>query len=117
MKAIIQRILDLSPLVRYAALYDGDRLESCSRSDLAHASSADSDKYEEILVNPTLLTLVHQRGIIDCGGLEYVLIRYGNFFEVVAPISGGHVSVGLEPTSDPLPLIPRILAVASAAGS
>lgn len=114
MQAIIQSILHLSPVVRYVAVYRDGRLESNCRTDLAHASSSESDKYEEMIVNPTLLTLVRQRGNIDCGGLEYVVIRYGSFFEVVAPVAGGHVSVGLEPTADPLSLVPRILAAASA---
>ncbi len=117
MQAIIQRILGLSPLVRYVAVYhDNGRLESKTRPDLANASSAESDKYEELIVNPTLLTLIRQRGNIDCGGLDYVLIRYGSFFEVVAPMTNGHVSVGLEPTSDPLPRVPKILAIVSAGG-
>ncbi len=110
MGAIIQRIFDISPHVRYVAVYRDGRLESATRPDLAHASSSESDKYEELLVNPTLLTLVRQRGNIDCGGLNYVLIRYGSFFEFVAPTAAGHVSVGLEVTSDPLFLIPKILA-------
>ncbi len=110
MQATIQRILALSPSVRYVAIYHDGHLESNTRPDLANASSSESDKYEELLVNPTLLTLVRQRGNIDCGGLDYILIRYGSFFEVVAPIDGGHLSVGLEPASDPLPLIPGILA-------
>ena len=42
-------------------------------------------RYEELLVNPTLLELTRQRGNIDCGGLEYLVIRYGNFFQLVLP--------------------------------
>jgi|SRR5690242_3435529 len=110
----IQRILAISPEVRYAALYQRGSLTTASRPDLSGASSAESDKYEELLVNPTLLTLVRQRGNIDCGGLEYVVIRYGNFFEVVAPIDQGHASVGVEASSDLLRLVPRILAVVAA---
>ena len=110
----LQRILGLSPAIRYVAIYERGTLVSGPRSDLANASSSESDKYEELLVNPTLLTLVRQRSNIDCGGLEYVLIRYGSFYELVAPLEGGHVSVGIEPTADPLPLVPRVLdAVAS----
>lgn len=110
----IQRILAISPEVRYVALYQRGTLTTASRPDLSGASSAESDKYEELLVNPTLLTLVRQRGNIDCGGLEYVVIRYGNFFEVVAPIDQGHASVGLEASSDPLRLVPKILAAVAA---
>jgi flavin-dependent dehydrogenase len=47
-------------------------------------------------VNPTLLKLVQQRGDIDCGGMQYVIIRYGNFYQWVTPIKDGHVSIGLE---------------------
>jgi hypothetical protein len=34
--------------------------------------------------------------------LDYVVIRYGNFFQFVAPIEGGHVSVAFEPDADPI---------------
>ena len=66
--------------------------------------------YEEVIVNPTLLTLVTHRGTIDGGGARFVLVRYGSFFEYVAPIPGGHVSVGIEAEADPLPLIEAIQA-------
>jgi hypothetical protein len=97
---ILDRCLALGPEVRYAAVYRGGMLRSRERAGLAHASTSESDRYEELLVNPTLLTLVRQRGNIDCGGLRFVLIRYGNFFEFVAPVAGGHVSVGVETTAD-----------------
>jgi hypothetical protein len=66
------------------------------------ASAPESDRYEELLVNPTILTLTRQRGNIDCGGLGYVVVRYGNFFQFVAPIEGGHVSVAFDPDADPI---------------
>src|SRR5512142_1147310 len=73
----------------------------CIRTGCFGAASApESDKYEEILVNPTVLTLVRQRGNIDCGGVRYVVIRYGNFFQCVFSVAGGHVSVALEPGAD-----------------
>jgi hypothetical protein len=46
------------------------------RPDLSLASAPESDHYEELLVNPTVLTLTRQRGDIDCGGLDFVVIRY-----------------------------------------
>lgn len=117
MQDILTRVLKLSSTIRYVAIYRNGKLASASRADLSNASSNESDKYEELLVNPTLLTLVRQRGNIDCGGLEYVLIRYGNFFEYVAPINAGHVSVGLEPTADPLTMVPRIAEALASFGS
>ena len=65
-------------------------------------SSSESDRYEELLVNPTLLKLAMQRGNIDCGGLEYLLVRYGSFFQFVLLVSWGHVSVCIEAGADPI---------------
>ncbi|HEY0776682.1 MAG TPA: hypothetical protein VGD56_01830 [Gemmatirosa sp.] len=64
-------------------------------------------------MNPTLLTLVGQRGRIDCGGLEYVVVRYGYFFQIVVPVRGGHVSVAVEPSGAPLDLVDGIRAAAA----
>lgn len=97
------------PEVRYVATYLEGRLDKAQRDDLRGASEGESDTYEELLVNPTVLKLVGQRGDIDCGGLDYVLIRYGNFFQLVVAVTGGHVSVALEPTAD-LDLVGEVLA-------
>ena len=98
---LIDRCLALSPEIRYVAVYLGGILQSRERAGIAGASAAESDRYEELLVNPTVLTLVRQRGNIDCGGVRYVVIRYGNFFQCVFPVAGGHVAVALETTADP----------------
>ncbi len=97
---LIDRCFDLSPDVRYVAVYRDGKLRSRERAGVAGASATESDRYEELLVNPTVLTLVRQRGNIDCGGARWVLIRYGNFFAFVFPATGGHVAVGFEPTAD-----------------
>lgn len=97
---LIDRLLALSPDVRYVAVYVDGVLQSRERAGLAAASEAESDRYEELLVNPTVLTVTFQRGSIDCGGLRYVVIRYGNFYQCVFPVSGGHVSIALETTAD-----------------
>lgn len=102
MTDLIEAIFALSHDVRYVALARDGQLTLRVRPGLVGASSAESDRYEELLVNPTLLTLVEQRGRIDCGGLEFVVIRYGNFYQVVRPIPGGHLSVAVEPSGDPL---------------
>ncbi len=96
----MEALFEIDPSIRYVALYLNGTLTSRERSGLSNASASESDKYEELIVNPTLLKLVQQRGNIDCGGLDFVLIRYGNFFEFVQPTKGGHVSVGIEPTGD-----------------
>lgn len=98
----LAQLLALSPDIRYVATNLGGKVRMRSRPDLANASSSESDLYEELLVNPALLNLTVNRGAIDCGGLEFVIVRYGSFFQLVQPVNGGHVSVAVEPSGDPL---------------
>ncbi len=116
MKSIVDDILAMGPGVRYVAVYRGGQLETRQRAGLANASASESDKYEELIVNPVLLKLVQQRGDIDCGGARWVVIRYGHFFELVCAAGGGHVSVGLELDQDPMRLAPAILRLIEAHG-
>ncbi len=105
---MLEEIFALSDAVRYVALRRGPDLTLRERPGLRAASSSESDRYEELIVNPTLLTLVQSRGDIDCGGARWVLIRFGNFYEYVRPLADGHLPVGLEPTADVLGLIAMI---------
>ena len=93
---LIERCFAADASVRYVAVYRDGELRMGQRAGLAGASASESDRYEELLVNPTLLTLAKQRGEIDCGGLTYLLIRYGNFFTFIQPLARGHVNVGFE---------------------
>lgn len=107
----LESLLALAPTVRYAAIYrDGD-LASREAPGLANASSSESDKYEEIIVNPTLLHLARQRGNIDCGGAKFVIIGYGNFTQTVVAVPGGHASVAFELGSNPLDYLERVNAI------
>jgi hypothetical protein len=94
-------LFEMSEHVRYIAVYDDDDLFMKQRDDIKNVSSNESDKYEELLVNPTLVKLATQRGNIDCGGLEYIIIRYGNFFVLLTPCKSGHVNIGIEPDQNP----------------
>jgi hypothetical protein len=102
MDRLMNALFALTPQVRYVAVYRHGELSLRQRPDLGLASAPESDRYEELLVNPTVLTLTRHRGDIDCGGLEYVVVRYGNFFQFIVPIEGGHASVAFEPDSDPV---------------
>jgi hypothetical protein len=100
---IIADVFALGDYVRYVAVANGQDVELRQRTELVDASSNDSDRYEELLVNPVLLLLTRQRGEIDCGGLDYVIVGYGNFAQVVVPNpAGGHVSVAVSPGEDPV---------------
>lgn len=104
-------IFELSPSIRYVSLYADGNLSTAQRQDLANASSSDSDKYEELLVNPTLLKLAKQRGDIDCGGARYVIVGYGHFHQLVIDRPNGHVSVCFELDENPIPFVERILSL------
>ncbi len=86
--------------VRYAAIYVEDELVYQQKEKTENSSSGETDKYEELLVNPTLLKLAEQRGNIDCGGLEHLIIKYGNFYQLVKSVPNGHVSVCIDLNSD-----------------
>ena len=101
-------LLALSQDIRSVAFYVDGQIVSLSRGGLARPSSAESDKYEELIVNPSVLKLLSQRGNIDCGGLDYVLVRYGNYFQFVMPYDNGHLSICIEPHADPIALVEPI---------
>jgi hypothetical protein len=105
---VSEEVFSLSDDIRSVAVYYHGKLGSVSRPDPSGLSWWDSDKYEEIIVNPTLLTLLRQRGNIDCGGIEHIIIHYGNLTQIVHPIKGGHISVGFVPRSDYTRFIPRL---------
>ena len=66
MEALQNQIFSLSNDIRYVAIYANDKLISGEKPNIKNTSSSESDKYEELIVNPTLLKLVIQRGNIDC---------------------------------------------------
>jgi hypothetical protein len=98
--ALRDAICSLEPHIRYVAFGDGQRVETAQRDGIAEASAAGSDFFEELLVNPALLTLARQRGDLDCGGVRHVIVGYGNFNQVVVPMRSGHASVCVELNAD-----------------
>jgi hypothetical protein len=108
MKNQIQTIFKLSSHVRYVAVYANGILESQQRDGLGDASASESDRYEELFVNPTLLTAASQRGNLDCGGMNYLIVRYGNFFQIVMPTTNGHVSVCVAPEGNPIQIAEQL---------
>jgi hypothetical protein len=102
--------------VHYVAFLQGDDLSLETRPDLRGASASETDRYEEWLVNPAVLTLLQRRGNLDCGGLDHVWIRYGNFWTGLFPLAGGHLKVGLEPEARPSDVEAGIRAAMAEAG-
>jgi len=103
-RALTQRLFAASPAIRYVAFYQAGDLFSEQASGIRSASASETDRYEELLVNPALLTLAKQRGDIDCGGLRYLIVCYGNFYQLVRLYKSGHVSVCIELSADAVAL-------------
>ena len=99
---MINDIFSISKDIRYVAIYRDGKLISQTKENTKGASDSESDKYEELIVNPVMLKAATQRGNIDCGGLEFLLVKYGNFFQYILPTSWGHISVCIESYADPL---------------
>jgi hypothetical protein len=114
-KQLRDAIFELGPDVRYVAFGSGQDVELLQRDGLANASASGSDFFEELLVNPTLLTLARQRGELDCGGLRWIVIGYGNFDQVVVPTANGHVSVAVELGADPVAVAHQVGVLIAAA--
>jgi len=97
---VIDSLFQAFKEIRYVAIYKDQELIFKQKHQNSDSSSSDTDKYEELLVNPTLLTVARQRGNIDCGGLRFVIVGYGNFFQLIKEISGGHISICLDKSVD-----------------
>jgi hypothetical protein len=105
---VLDAIMELSPNVRYAAVHHRDGEPVLRERAGVTGASSDVERWDELVVNPALLDLARRRGNLDADGLEFVLVRYGRFFNLILPFEHGHVSVVCEPGADPLPLIPAI---------
>lgn len=100
-----------SPNVRYVAAYLDGEVVLRSRADVQLLGSNESDQYEELIVNPTLVKLLTQRGNIDCGGFRHAVATYGLFHAFIYPVARGHVTVSFELDSRLDDEVPRVVAV------
>lgn len=91
-----KEIFEVSASIRYVAIYCGNELISQQKEDLKNSSSSESDKYEELFVNPTILKIANQRGNLDCGGLDYITLSYGNFQQLIFNYLDGHISICID---------------------
>lgn len=106
---IIERVFKEFEEVRYVAVYKENDLLFKQKGELDNNSEVETDKYEELLVNPVLLKLAEQRGNIDCGGVNFIIIGYGNFYQLIQHIENGHVSICLDLKSDATKLAKKII--------
>lgn len=120
-QALIGSLYTVTAGIRYAALNRDGRLVLSTRVSGDAAQPDDrSDRYEELIVNPTLLAITRARGDIDCGGLRFLVVAYPSFFALVLPLPDGHATVSLPRDEDAVALAPafeRVLAVSRDAGA
>jgi len=97
------RLFRLEPKLRYVAVNQGGRIVEMEQSPLHPTyNSHETDRMEELLVNPVVLELVARRGNIDMNGIGYVIIRYGTQYQLIMPYLEGHLSIGIELQDDPV---------------
>lgn len=59
---------------------------------------------EELFVTPAILKIAVQRDRLDCGGLDYIVIKYGNFFQMIQEYKSGHISICIDKNYNPINL-------------
>jgi hypothetical protein len=109
-------VLELDAKIRYVAVNRDGAIAEMVQS-LPSFNPPETDRMEELLVNPVALDLFTRRGNLDMGGVRFLIVRYGLQFQVILPCPGGHVSVGVEVDGDPVAIGERVAALAAAAGS
>jgi hypothetical protein len=68
----------------------------------------ESDRIEELIVNPIVLEITARRGNLDMDGIRYVVIRYGTQYQVLLPYRDGHLSIGVNLEDDPNDIARRV---------
>jgi len=94
-------LFPLDPHIRYVAVNrNGAITEMEQQAQWPSYNPPETDRMEELIVNPVVLEATRRRGDLDLEGVRYVIIRYGNQYQVVFPFDVGHVSVGVELAAD-----------------
>ena len=101
MKTIAAQLFPLNPGIRYVAVNQRGRVMEMTQNPLLPSHNPhDTDRMEQLLVNPAVLELVRRRGELDLDGIRFVVIRYGPQYQLLFPFRQGHLSVGVELDAD-----------------
>jgi len=106
-----ERLFRLEPRIRYVALNQKGQIQEMRQSP-RHPSinSPESDRIEELIVNPIVLEIAARRGKIDMDGIRHVVIRYGTQYQLLFPYRDGHLSIGVNPEDDPIEIARKVAA-------
>lgn len=98
---ISTQLFELDPNIRYVAVNQKGQIVEMEQSPRWPSyNPADTDRMEELMVNPVVLDLVSRRGNLDLDGIRYVVVRYGLQYQLLFPFKDGHLSIGVELVAD-----------------
>lgn len=96
------RLFDLDSKIRYVAINQNEQIVEMQQNPKRPSlNPAETDRMEELIVNPTILELARRRGNIDMKGMRYVIIRYGTMHQLIFPYKDGHLSIGIDLDANP----------------
>jgi len=99
---ISAKLFDLDPNIRYVAINQRELIVEMEQNPKRPSlNPTETDRMEELIVNPTILELARRRGNLDMDGMRYVVIRYGTMYELIFPFKEGHLSIGVELNANP----------------
>jgi hypothetical protein len=89
-EALSTRLFRMEPKIRYLAVNQSGIIVEMAQSP-SHPSynSRETDRIEELIVNPVVLELAARRGNLDMEGIRYVVIRYGTQYQLLMPYREG----------------------------
>jgi hypothetical protein len=105
---ISTQIFELDASIRYIAVNQGGEIVEMEQR-IATFNPVETDKMEELIVNPTVLNITKRRGDLDLEGVNFVLIKYGLQYQAIFNYRDGHVSVGIELVSNAISIVNNIL--------
>src|SRR5579871_3088769 len=105
------RLFRMEPKIRYVAVNQNGEIVEMEQSP-SHPSynACETDRMEELIVNPVMLELAARRGNLDMQGIRYVIIRYGTQYQLLMPYQEGHLSIGVESQDDPVEIASKVAA-------
>lgn len=104
-------LFPLDPDIRYVAVNQAGAItEMEQRAEWPSLNPPETDRMEELLVNPLLLDAAKRRGDLDLDGVRHVIVRYGVQYQVILPYRQGHVSVGVQPGAEVARIAERVAA-------
>ena len=103
------RLFDLDSNIRYVALSQSEQIVEMEQNPKRPSlNPTETDRMEELIVNPAILELAKRRGNIDMHGVRYVIIRYGTMHQLIFPYKEGHLSIGIEPNANPIEIAHKV---------